>query len=81
MNANRSYALGWFLVQSLIIYTCGIRLFMHIQTTSTTSVEATVVACFFACVPATAVFAELFHRLVDYPSQIFAHYVFDWIRK
>ena len=54
---------------------------MHMQENTTASLEAIVAACFIACLAATAVFAELFHSLVDEPSKALAHCVFDWLRE
>ena len=70
---------GYFLTQSLIIYTCGIKLFTQIQ--PATSTDGAIAASFFLCVVVTLATAELFHRLVDQPSQKLARGVFDWIRR
>ena len=72
--------LGWFLVQSWIIYTVGIKLFMHLAQGNGSSFDAANVACFFVCLLTTMSVGEVFYRLVDYPADAFARLFFDWLR-
>ena len=72
---------GWFLVQSIILYTAGIKLFMYLNVNKGVPAVAVNVLCLVVCLPAVILSAEIFHRAVDFPSQQFAHIVFDWIRE
>jgi len=74
-------SLGWFLVQSIIIYTAGIKLFTQLSSKQGWSVEAANWTCLVVCLATIVLGAEIFHRLVDCPSQALAHVVFDWIRE
>ncbi|THV55375.1 hypothetical protein BGAL_0009g00250 [Botrytis galanthina] len=74
-------SLSWFLVQSIIIYSVGIKLFTHLTETRNASFEAATTACFFVCLLTVIPSAEIFYRLIDFPSQAFARVTFDWIRK
>ncbi|EDN99835.1 hypothetical protein SS1G_02693 [Sclerotinia sclerotiorum 1980 UF-70] len=42
------YSTGWFLVQNIIVYTVGIKLFTHLTETRNASFEAAATGCFFA---------------------------------
>lgn len=79
-NADDTAHTGWFLVQSIVIYTAGIKLFMHLSIEKKLSIEASRVVCLIVCVTSVILGAELFHRLVDTPSRKLAYLVFDWIR-
>ncbi|KAF1950431.1 hypothetical protein CC80DRAFT_427042 [Byssothecium circinans] len=72
---RRSFS--FFLVQSIILYTAGIKLYMHVHTLSANHDMATLV-CFVICVPLVGVASELFYRLVDVPSVKFGHGVWGW---
>ncbi|CAF9928121.1 hypothetical protein IMSHALPRED_007391 [Imshaugia aleurites] len=74
-------SLSWFFVQSLIIYTVGIKLYMNLSMQKSFSVRASRSICLVVCVATTVLGAEVFHRLVEYPSQVFARVFFDWIRE
>ncbi|ESZ93885.1 hypothetical protein SBOR_5743 [Sclerotinia borealis F-4128] len=74
-------SLSWFLVQSIIIYTVGIKLFVHLTETRNASFEAAIAGCFFVCLVTVIPSAEIFYRLIDFPSQAFARATFDWIRR
>ncbi|KAI9642475.1 hypothetical protein NHQ30_009280 [Ciborinia camelliae] len=76
---KRSFS--WFLVQSTIIYTVGIKLFTHLTEARNASFEAATTACFFVCLLTVIPSAEIFYRLIDFPSQAFARATFDWIRR
>lgn len=70
-------SLSWFLVQSILVYTMGIRLYQALHMKE--EVAATAV-CFFAVLGATTVAAEIFYRVVEVPSHVLSHAAFDWIR-
>lgn len=72
---------GLFLVQSTIVYTMGIKLFLYLNQDKTILFPGAVSICLAVCVVASGVAAEVFYRLVDYPSRILAHVLFDWIRR
>lgn len=72
---------GWFLVQSVIIYTLGIRLFAHVTVEKQWSFSAATVVCLLACVPTVALAGEVFYRLVDYPSMVVPRIIFEWMRE
>jgi hypothetical protein len=64
-EANR-YA-GAFLVQSIIIYTVGIKLWMAMASTGVSGPLSTF-ASFIVCAAMTAIGSEIFYRLIDLPS-------------
>ncbi|KAB8298717.1 hypothetical protein EYC80_000892 [Monilinia laxa] len=74
-------SLSWFLVQSIIIYTVGIKLFVHLTETRNAPFEGAATGCFFVCLLTVIPSAEIFYRLIDFPSQAFARATFDWIKK
>lgn len=68
---------GWFLVQSIMVYTMGIRLFQALPIANETAATA---VCFFTVLAATAAASEMFYRTVEVPSHVLSHTAFDWIR-
>lgn len=72
---------GIFLIQSIIIYTAGIKLHLHLSTHQEISLEASRSICLTVCVAAVVLGAEVFYRLVDRPSKLLARVLFDWIRR
>lgn len=72
---------GFFLIQSIIIYTLGINLYMHLSIDKGMSTVPTRVLCLLVSVVITVLGAEVFYRVVDYPSQVLAKRGFNWIRK
>lgn len=72
--------IGIFLVQPLLIYTAGIKLYMHMHASGTNHELATF-ACFVVCLPLVALASEVFYRTVDLPSIAIAKEVWDWVRK
>ncbi|KAJ4411067.1 hypothetical protein N0V91_001440 [Didymella pomorum] len=56
-----------FLVQSIIIYTVGIKLWMALASTGVSGALSTF-ASFIVCAAMTAIGSEVFYRLVDLPS-------------
>ncbi|KAH7132296.1 hypothetical protein B0J11DRAFT_600758 [Dendryphion nanum] len=73
-------SLSVFLVQPLLIYTAGIKLYMFTQASSVNH-EAAVLACFVVCVPLVMLVSELFYRIVDIPSMVVAKETWEWLRK
>ena len=71
---------GYFLVQSIIIYTAGIKFYTYLATQKGLSVEAARSVCLLVCVAAVVLGAEIFHHIVAKPSKLLARIVFDWIR-
>jgi hypothetical protein len=69
---------GFFFVQSLIIYTLGIKLY---ETLHIANHNALVAVCFFVTMAASAGGAEVFYRAVEVPSHVLSHVAFDWIRE
>lgn len=72
---------GIFTAQSLIFYTAGIKIFIALTANHGLSASAAAAVVFVSCVPLIFLGAEIFHRLVDVPSQWFARYFFIWIRR
>ncbi|KAF2994791.1 hypothetical protein E8E13_000797 [Curvularia kusanoi] len=56
-----------FLIQSTIVYSIGIKLWMSMKNGGASDVACTA-ASFFVCAAVTAVASEVFYRLVDLPS-------------
>ncbi|KAF2650849.1 hypothetical protein K491DRAFT_638477 [Lophiostoma macrostomum CBS 122681] len=75
---KRSFSI--FLMQPLMIYTAGIKLYMYLHAAGTNHELATFV-CFVVCLPLTAVASEMFYRIVDVPSMAVAKEVWEWIKK
>ena len=71
---------GWFLTQSIVVYVIGIKMFLSLVGNNSSQAGA-VTACFAACVPLTAIMAEVFYRLIEVPSHGLSHAMFDWIRE
>jgi hypothetical protein len=69
---------GFFFVQSIVIYTLGIKLYQALHLAND---NAAIAVCFFVTLAASAAGAELFYRLIDIPSHILSHVAFDWIRE
>ncbi|KAF8866738.1 hypothetical protein BDZ45DRAFT_639070 [Acephala macrosclerotiorum] len=74
---RRSFA--WFLTQSIIIYSVGIKLFLHLHKNGVSETGATI-ACLLVCVLTVIPMAEVFYRLIEIPSQTFARVAFEWMR-
>ena len=72
---------GWFYAQGIIVYTAGIKLFLHLTAMKGWSQASATGISLLVCLSATVVIAELFYRLVDYPCRAMSYRVFDWIRQ
>ncbi|EMD91060.1 hypothetical protein COCC4DRAFT_167359 [Bipolaris maydis ATCC 48331] len=66
---RRSFS--FFLVQSIIIYTVGIKTYQHMAASGTAN-GVNGLVCFLVCAPLVTVLAELFYRIVDLPSIVAA---------
>ncbi|KAF2255335.1 hypothetical protein BU26DRAFT_559943 [Trematosphaeria pertusa] len=75
---KRSFSI--FLVKPLLIYTAGIKLFMHLHASGTNRGLATF-ACFVTCVPLVGLASEVFYRIVDLPSVAIAKEAWAWVKK
>ncbi|KAF2876454.1 hypothetical protein BDV95DRAFT_483699 [Massariosphaeria phaeospora] len=74
---RRSFSV--FLVQPLVIYTAGIKLYMHMYASGANHEIATF-ACFVVCLSLTLVAAEVFYRSVDIPSVVIAREAWKWVK-
>lgn len=79
--ADMRLFIGWFLIQSIFIYTAGVKLFVHLRLQKEWPLEGSAAVCLAVCVPATILLAKAFYRTVEHPSQVLARVTFDWIRK
>ncbi|CAN9394583.1 unnamed protein product [Alternaria alternata] len=75
---KRSFS--WFLVQSIIIYTAGIKLYTHMVTAGMNNAASSFV-CFLVCAPLVAIVAEVFYRVVDLPSVVLARSFWAFMTK
>lgn len=73
--------IAFFLIQSTIIYTVGIMLYLHLRTNQGWSDGGAGTMCLFVCLLITVPAAEVFYRVIDVSSQRFAKRAFDWIRE
>jgi hypothetical protein len=69
---------GFFLMQSIITYTLGIKLYQTLHITNDISAIA---VCFFVTLATSLGIAEIFYRIVEVPSHVLSHVAFDWIRE
>ncbi|KAJ4312396.1 hypothetical protein N0V94_007464 [Neodidymelliopsis sp. IMI 364377] len=75
---RRSFSV--FLVQSIIIYTVGIKLWMFMKDSGVNN-EVCTLASFVVCASSVAVGSEIFYRLVDLPSIAAAKAFWTWMIK
>lgn len=59
---------AWSLVQSIVIYSAGIKLYLHLHSKGASDAGATI-ACLIVSVLIVIPIAEVFYRLVEIPSQ------------
>jgi hypothetical protein len=71
---------GWFLVQSILAYTAGIKLWLHLTEIQGMRIPTANFICLVLLLPATIVSGEVFYRLVDRPSQLLAREAYRWIK-
>ncbi|KAK3673539.1 hypothetical protein LTR78_006443 [Recurvomyces mirabilis] len=72
-------SLSYFLLQSIIVYTLGIRVAMEIMNGSIETYSRASGVAFIASLLVTVVAGEVFYWLLDVPSQQFARLAFAWI--
>lgn len=70
---------GYFLIQSIMVYVVGIRLFMHLRYQRHVSFPGTVITTLITCLAVVVAAAEAFYRLVERPSKLLAHMAYEWI--
>lgn len=75
---RRSFSV--FLVQSIVIYTAGIKLWLHINKSGTSDTLNTF-AVFCTCAATVALASEVFYRAIDIPSVAFARLFWAWMTK
>jgi len=63
----------------LVAYTVGIKMFISLVQKHGLSNSGAGTAVFFSCIPLTLILAEIFHMLVDIPSQWLAKRFFIFI--
>jgi hypothetical protein len=66
-------------MQAIMIYTAGIKLFMHLDASGMKHPIATLI-CFLVCAPLTAISSEIFYRAIDMPTQLIAHQTWAWVK-
>ncbi|RQM04786.1 hypothetical protein DH86_00004339, partial [Scytalidium sp. 3C] len=71
-------SLSYFLIQSTMIYLAGIKTFQHLRANHTSNQGAVIVA-FITSLAVVVPVAELFYRLVEEPSKLFAHKFYDFL--
>ncbi|KAI9737620.1 MAG: hypothetical protein M1818_005624 [Claussenomyces sp. TS43310] len=76
---RRSYS--FFLMQSIIIYTVGIKLFVHLVVDRAVASSGAVVVCLITCLPIIVLSAEVMHRVVDQPMRRAAVVMWRWLRE
>lgn len=70
---------GIFVAQSIVFWSAAIKLYMHLHVQRDVSPPLAKLAVFVLGTIATGVGAEVFHRLVDFPSQWVARETFSWL--
>ncbi|KAK4500360.1 hypothetical protein PRZ48_008549 [Zasmidium cellare] len=76
---KRSFS--FFVAQSLVMWSAGIKLWTHIHVVNGTSVALANLAVFFTTLVTIVLFAEAFYRAVDVPSQWLATVGYHWVTK
>ncbi|KAH8703966.1 hypothetical protein BGW36DRAFT_394152 [Talaromyces proteolyticus] len=74
---SRSYS--YFLIQPILIYRVGIRVFGQLRGTHGIGYPGSVVVTLITCLAVTVPAAELYHRLVCVPSRYLAHHFYEFI--
>ncbi|KAF1988520.1 hypothetical protein K402DRAFT_351716 [Aulographum hederae CBS 113979] len=74
-------SLSYFLVQSIIVSTAGIKMYIHMTASSGASNGGTVVACLVMCTAFLPVAGEIFYRAIERPTELLAHLLFKWVRE
>ncbi|KAI9734049.1 MAG: hypothetical protein M1818_006987 [Claussenomyces sp. TS43310] len=72
-------SLSYFLIQSTMIYLVGIKVFAKLHHEDGISFPGSTMVTLITCLAVVIPAAELFHRLVEVPSKVFAHKFYDFI--
>ena len=72
---------GYFLLQSIIIYTIGIKLVTNMVGEDLSGYSRATGVAFIVSLLVTVVVAEGMYLLVELPSKWFGRQLFDWIRE
>ena len=64
-----------------MIYIVGIRLYKTVRFNRGVAQPGAAMVTLITMIPLVAIVAEIFYRLVEMPSKIFAHKAFEWITK
>jgi hypothetical protein len=73
------YYLGYFLIQSTLIYIVGIRVFSKLHHGNSISFSGSTMVTLITCVAVVVPAAEIYHRVIVVPSKAFAHKFYDFI--
>lgn len=74
---RRSFS--YFLIQATIIYTAGIKLFLHLRVDKNWPEGGCNILCLAVCLFTVVPGAEIFYRVVDYPSQVLARVAWNFM--
>ncbi|KAK5126406.1 hypothetical protein LTR85_010642 [Meristemomyces frigidus] len=72
-------SLSLFVAQSIVFWTAGIKLYLHLHLGHGTATATANLAVFVTCAVATLLFAEVYYRTVDLPSQWVARQAYAWL--
>ncbi|RMD39449.1 hypothetical protein DV735_g5680, partial [Chaetothyriales sp. CBS 134920] len=72
-------SLSYFLVQSPMMYTVGIKVFTSLRTTDHIGFSGACMVTLITCLAVIVPMAEVFYRCVEIPSKIGAHKFYDFI--
>ena len=72
---------GIFVAQSIIFWSTGIKLYLHVHIERETASSLSKLTVFVVGVTMIGFCAEVFHRFVDMPSQWLAREAFAWLRR
>ncbi|KAF1836635.1 hypothetical protein BDW02DRAFT_221951 [Decorospora gaudefroyi] len=75
---HRSFSV--FLVQPIVIYTAGIKLYIQLDSAGANTAVSGLI-CLMVCVPLVAIVGEVFYHLVDLPSVVAARSFWAWMKK
>lgn len=73
-------AAGYFLIQSTIIYTLGIRIVTNRIGDDASGLSSATGVAFIATLLVTILSAEVLYWVIELPSKWFGRWLFDWIR-
>lgn len=73
--------LGYFLTQSIVIYSAAIPFYLHLVMDKDVSGIAATCICLVVSILGAAVCGEIFYRMVEIPSLWAGVWSWDWIRR